>query len=432
MLIDKNKLILASISGLMLLNISMTSAAETLEQAWSLAIANNHLLKSAKAITNASEHQLYSAQGQRLPELNIGGGYSQNDKLSIIRTQINGQGPDLDLNVVQRGRANAQAMLSVPVFTSGRISRNIDAAEASLQAMQNNELATVLDIKMRVAEAYIAVLRAESSVQVAQSHVDSLAAHNQDVNNLFTQKIVARNDLLSSNVELANAKQRVVQALNQLDAFQSLYNQLLDRPLATKVELIPIFPAIPAGGLAELSEQAGINRPELAMLSRQIESLEQHAKSVKAEILPQISVDGGFRYQENRYQVNQGLWLASVNMEWRLFDGTTRHKSNAVIRQAIALKDEFNDLRSQIDMQVRRAWMDIEETRNRIKVAEVAIEQAEENMKVTTRRYQQGFSTQTDVLRAEDLRTVTHDNFNNARYDRDLAILRLRRAIGIL
>jgi outer membrane protein len=431
MLIDKKKLIVASISGLMLLNISMISA-ETLEQAWGLAIAHNHLLKSAKAVTNASEHQLYSAQGQRLPELNIGGGYSQNDKLSIIRTQINGQGPDLDLNVAQRGRANAQAMLSVPVFTSGRISRNIDAAEASLQAMQNNELATVLDIKMRVAEAYIAVLRAESSVQVAQSHVDSLTAHNQDVSNLFTQKIVARNDLLSANVELANAKQRVVQALNQLDAFRSLYNQLLDRPLSTKVELISIFPAIPEGVLAELSQQAGINRPELDMLSRQIESLKQQAKSVKAEILPQISVDGGFRYQENRYQVNPGMWLASVNMEWRLFDGTTRHKSNAVNRQAIALKDEFNDLRSQIDMQVRRAWMDIEETRNRIKVAKVAIEQAEENMKVTTRRYQQGFSTQTDVLRAEDLRTITHDNYNNARYDRDLAILRLRRAIGIL
>ena len=431
MLIDKNKQILVFISGLMMLNISLTSA-ETLEQAWDLAIDHNHLLKSAKAVTTASEHQLYSAQGQRLPELNIGGGYSQNDKLSTIRTQINGQGADLDLNIAQRGRANAQAMLSLPVFTSGRISRNIDAAEASLQAMQSNELATVLDIKMRVADAYIAVLRAESSVQVAQSHVDSLTAHNQDVNNLFTQKIVARNDLLSSNVELANAKQRVVQALNHLDAFRSLYNQLLDRPLSTKVELISVSPAIPVGALTNLSEQAGINRPELAMLSRQIESLEQQAKSVKAEVLPQISIDGGFRYQENRYQVNQGLWLASVNMEWRLFDGTTRHKSNAVTRQAIALKDEFNDLRSQIDMQVRRAWMDIEETRNRIKVAEVAIEQAEENMKVTTRRYQQGFSTQTDVLRAEDLRTVTHDNYNNARYDRDLAILRLRRAIGIL
>ena len=37
-----------------------------------------------------------------------------------------------------------------------------------------------------------------------------------------------------------------------------------------------------------------------------------------------------------------------------------------------------------------------------------------------------------EVLRTEDLRTITHDNYNNARYDRDLAILRLRRAIGIL
>lgn len=76
--------------------------------------------------------------------------------------------------------------------------------------------------------------------------------------------------------------------------------------------------------------------------------------------------------------------------------------------------------------------LDIEETCNRIKVAEVAIEQAEENMKVNTHCYQQGFSTQTDVLRAEDLRTINHDNYNNARFDRDLAILRLRQAIGVL
>ena len=185
--------------------------------------------------------------------------------------------------------------------------------------------------------------------------------------------------------------------------------------------------------MVELSQEAGKNRPELAMLIRQIKSIKQQAKSVKAEVLPQISLNGGFQYQENRYQVNQSIGFASVNMEWKLFDGgTTRHRSDAFVHRTYALQEKYDDLRSQINVQVRRAWMDIQETRKRIKVTEVAIEQAEENMKVTTRRYQQGYSTQTDVLKAEDLRTVTHDNYNNARYDRDLAILRLRRAVGVL
>jgi len=81
---------------------------------------------------------------------------------------------------------------------------------------------------------------------------------------------------------------------------------------------------------------------------------------------------------------------------------------------------------------VRQAWLDIQETRKRIEVTQDAIAQAEENMKVTTDRYQQGLSTQTDVLKAEDLRTITHDNYNNAGYDHALAVLRLRWSLGAL
>ena len=432
MLIDKNQLNWIFISFFIISNISLVSA-ETLGEAWQLAIERNHLIKSAKAVTTVSEHQLYSAKGQRLPEFNVRGGYGQNSNKSIVNTRVNGVGPNINLPIAQRRSGNAQAVVSIPVFTSGRISNSIDAAESSLQAMQHNESATVLDIKMRVADAYISVLRAESSVKVAQSHLDSIAALNRDVKNLYAQKKVARNDLLSSKVELANAKQRVVQARNQLDSFRSKYNQLLDRSLSEEIRLTQVLPVIPEGEMDELSHQAGKNRPELAMLSRQIKSIKQQAKSVKAEVLPQISLNGGFRYQENRYQVNQSIGFASVNVEWKLFDGgTTRNRSKAFIHRTYALQEKYDDLRSMINVQVRRAWMDIQETRKRIKVTEVAIEQAEENMKVTTRRYQQGYSTQTDVLKAEDLRTVTHDNYNNARYDRDLAILRLRRAVGIL
>ncbi len=415
----------------MLMAFSATGAgAETLEDAWGMAINNNHRIKSAKADTSASEQQLQSAQGQRLPDLNVSSGYTQFSETPAAKTQIAGE--TAQFITTQAGSLKAQAIASVPIFTSGRISHNIDAAEASLQAAQSNESASVLNIKMQVAEAYVTVLRMESAVQVAQSHIDSLSAHNKDVTDLFGQGIVARNDVLTVNVELANAQQLVVQATNRLDIARARYNQLLDRNLADEIRLAHQFPDTPQGTLSELINDALKQRPELVALAQQIESLGQQAQSVLASLLPQVAVNGGYQYQENRYQAFQGMWMANVGMDWKLFDGSSNHRSDAITRQAISLKEQRDDLSSMIGLQVRQAWLDTQETQKRIAVTQQAIAQADENLKVTADRYQQGLSTNTEVLKAEDLRTTMHDNFNNANYDAALATLHLRHALGVL
>ncbi|MEY3288984.1 MAG: hypothetical protein RLZZ419_1226 [Pseudomonadota bacterium] len=429
MLLKKHRLISGLLSGLLIFPATAT-LAETLEDAWAVAVDNNHQIKSAKANTSVSEQQLYSAQGQRLPELNVGSGYTQFSETQAAKANFQGQSGQF--NTYQAGSVKAQAIASLPIFTSGRISHSINAAEASLQAAQHNETSSVLMIKMQVSEAYITVLRMESILQVAQSHVDSLSSHNKDVKNLYDQGVVAKNDLLAASVELANAQQLVTQANNQLDIARAHYNQLLNRNLADEVHLAAQFPETPTGTLGELSSNALTQRPELIVLAQQIEALEQHAQSVKADTLPQVAVNGGYQYQENRYQAYQGLWMVNVGVQWKLFDGSTGHSSDAINRQAISVKEQRDDLGSIISLQVRQAWLDSQEAKKRIKVTQQAIAQADENMKVTTDRYQQGLSTNTEVLKAEDLRTKTLDNFHNAVYDAALATLRLRRAVGIL
>jgi outer membrane protein len=416
--------------GTLMILAASEACSETLEDAWNSAINNNHQIKSAKADTSVSEQQLRSAEGQRLPELNVNSGYTQYSETPAAKTQIAGQTAQFSTN--QAGSANAQAIASVPVFTSGRISHNIEAAEASLNAAQSNEAASVLNIKMQVAEAYVAVLRMESTRQVAQSHADTLSQHMKDVNDLFEQGMVARNDVLAANVEQVNAQQRVVQANNQLDIAKAQYNRLLDRNLADDVKLEHQFPDAPHASFNELNANALNQRPELSELTQRIESLEQQAQSVKAGLLPQVAVNGGYQYRENRYQAYEGMWTANVGMDWKLFDGSTGHRGDALTRQAIALKEQRDELAGVIGLQVRQAWLDMQETQKRIAVTQQAIAQADENLKVTVDRYQQGLSTNTDVLKAEDLRTMTHDNFNNANYDAALATLHLRRALGIL
>ncbi len=404
--------------------------SETLEQAWQQALQHNHRLKSADVMVSSSKQQLYSAEGQRLPRLEISGGYTQLSETPAAKTRIGGQTAIFNTN--EPGSGRAKAMVSVPVFTSGRIHHDIESAKARLKATQHQQTSMRQEIKRQVGLAFIAVLRSESALEVADSHVETLKAHARDVDNLFAQGMVARNDQLAAQVELANAKQQVVQLTNQLEIAKAQYNQVLNRPLDSRVELTPEFLTPLKEDLSSLIRQAVSDRPEMAVLLQNSTALKRQADSIKAGLLPQLAVKGGYQYQENRYQAYEGIWQVGVGMNWRLFDGSTRHQGESLLQQALSIKEQQQDLRSLITLQVRKAWMDREETRKRIKVTQQAIVQADENLKVTMNRYQQGLSTNTDVLKAEDLRTLTHDNYNNARFDLEQAKIQLHWATGAL
>lgn len=404
--------------------------AETLEQAWHTALENNHKIKAAQADTTVYDQRLYAAEGQRLPSVNLSAGYTQLSEQPAAKAEFSGGSAQFPVS--QDGYFKSQAIVTVPIFSSGAVSHNISAAEAALEASKHNQVSTELELKMQVADAYIAVLRAEGSLQVAESHVASMAAHSKDANNKFSQGIVARNDVLAAAVEQANAQQKTVQVRNQIDIAKARYNQLLSRNLAAPVKLANQVPKLPAGSLAALNDAALKQRPELSVLTQQIESLEHQAESTSAGLLPQISLNGGYQYEQNRYQVFEGMWMVNLGMQWKLFDGSTRHKSDAIVRQAVVLKEQRDELSSMIALQVRQAWLDAQEAQKRIEVAKQVIEQANENLKVSIDRYQQGLAINTELLKAEDLRTMAHDNLNNAQHDFALATLHLRYAVGIL
>lgn len=403
--------------------------AESLETAWLSALHDNHSIKAAQATASASEQQLQAAQSQRLPSLNVSGGYSQFSAPLAARTDIAGQA--YQFNTAPAGSSKVQAIASVPLFTSGRISHNIDAAEASLQASQANEASTISAIKLQIAESYIAVLRAQSAEQVARQHLSSLTTHAQEVAQRYEQGLVAKNDALAANVARLNAEQTLMQVSNQLDYAKSHYNQLLNRPLSAQVTLENLKPQLPTGTLENLTQSALAGRFELQVLAGEMASLSQQSGSVKAELLPQVALNSGYVYQENRYQANQGLWLAGVDVQWKL-DASVSHKGDALSKQLAALKEQREDLANQISLQVRQIWLDIQESQQRIKVTEQAIAQAEENYRISNERYQQGLITHSELLQAEDLKTNSLDNHNNAHYDYSLAVLRLRRAVEML
>ena len=408
--------------------LATTAQAENLDDAWTAALNTNHQIKAAQANIDVSQEQLQAAEGQNLPDLNVGTGYTQYNETPSAKTSIEGKATQFSMQ--QMGSVKAQAMATLPIYTGGKITHNINAAQATLDATQASEQVTALNLKMQVADSYIAVLRLEDAVRVAQSHIHSLESHQKDVGNLFEQGVVAKNDVLAADVELLNAKQLLLQAANVYDNAKARYNQLLTRPLTAKVELAKQVPELPKTTLENLNQSALNQRPELLVLNEQIESLHEQTKAMKAGLMPQVALNGGYQYQQNRYQAYEGLWQANVGVDWKLYDGSTNHKGEALEKQALVLKEQHEELSGQILLQIRQAWLDSQETQQRLQVAKQTILQADENLKVTTDRYQQGLATHTEVIQAEDLRTITHNNLNNANYDFALAGLRIKRAVG--
>lgn len=414
-----------------------TVAAESLEEAWTRALDVDRRLHAARARTAAASESLAAAQGNRYPTLHNTSTYTVLDnEPAFTQTLPPVLGQQLGTITVPIGDqyfGTSSTMLSVPLYTSGRISSGIDAAQSGLAATRTQETSTALDVKYDVATTYVGVLRLQHAVAVADSAVVSLGAYAQDVDNLYAHDLVARNDVLASQVALADARQRALQARSLLDTARAAYNRLLDRPFGAAVDLDDLRPDAAPLDVDALTARALRRRPELAGLVQKADALRQRADSVRASSLPQLALTGGFTYFQDRFVVDEAVWSGTVALNWAMFDGgVASHEAGALRQEAAATATERANLQTLIALDVRQLCNDITSARERIAVTREAVTQADENVRVARDRYVKGVGTNTEVLDAESRRTATRDNNDNAVYDAVLAGLRLRRAVGDL
>jgi outer membrane protein TolC len=413
--------------------------AETLEEAWQIALEYDFRLKASQESVSAAEERLKSATSVRMPELKAQAAYSQFNRtpeaeISLPRFPLM-TSPLLKDDTV----FSSELQLSLPLFTSGRISGGIDMARSTVEAYRQEAAKTAQEIKLQVAEAFIQVLRAQALVDVARSHVASLQAHQDDVRRMDREGLVSRNDVLAVGVALADARQSQLQAENGLDLARSAFNRLLGRPFAHPVQLE--FPAgsffansaEPPADEESLRSEAIARRPELKALSHQADAYAAMAKSIRAEVLPQLAGSASWFHSDQMPLTDNDIWEAGVVLQWKIFDGgVVRHRAGAEERKRRIAEHQRQDVRSLIELQVRQAWLDVQESIERVSVCEKALVQAEENLKVAKNRYVQEIGTHTEVLDAETLRAKSLTNHVHALYDLMLARIKLRHAIGDL
>jgi outer membrane protein len=411
-------------------------AAETLQDAWQTALAVDWTLKAAQSREESASAQHDAARGDLYPTVSVGAGVTRwrdTPAFDFSAAGLPGELPLFD----GRSLRTSDARVSLPLYSGGRIRSTIDAADATLTARQRATSTTTQDIKIATAERYVAVLRAASAVTIVDASQASLAAHTRDVDDMFQNGQVPKNDLLAASVSLADAEQQQLQARNALELAKAAYNRRLDRPLGEPVTLDPSLPPLDsqleAATLEELVAMADMTRDELASLAATRDALIAQSSAARAAARPQLALAGGYTMLENDFLNREDFWSLGITVQWNLLDGgRSRNTAAAFAAEAAAVAREQADLRSLIEYAVHEASLNVRESRQRIGVAENAITQAEENLRVVRDRYLQGEGTNTEVLDAEALLATSRGNFDNARFDAALAELRLARAVGVL
>ncbi|ASJ76568.1 TolC family protein [Granulosicoccus antarcticus] len=411
------------------------SHAETLEEAWGVALSSDQSLQAMKSQTQAAAASVSAAKARRLPTVNVDAAFTQLDDTPGL--DLSALGLTLPDAVSHDNFLAASAQLNLPLYTGGQISNGISAANAALEANRDQEVAAVQNLKLAVADAFVLVLRATHAVEVANANVDSLQGHATDVENFFNKGLVPQNDLLAVQVSLANAQQKALQTANGLDIAKAAYNRQLGRALEAEVSLDEVMPQVDplarVDELDQLTTTALDNRSELSALLNKSSALSLQGKAERGSTLPTVGLNATYRYLENETLDDQNLASVALGVSWALYDGgLAKHRASALEQQAQSARDLNADLDSGIRLQVRSAWLSINEARRRMDVAQKAVAQAEQNLKVAKDRYQNGIGTNTEVLDAEALRSVSQLNNNDARYDAALARLKLARSLGVL
>jgi len=411
--------------------------AETLQEAWAQAVAHDATLAAASADAAAAQANERAARGARWPSVDANAGYNRlNVSPTLDVTLPNGNALQSGPIFKDNQYVSGSVQMKLPLYAGGQISAGIASAHAAARSADEMERATASSVRLQVAEAYVAVLRARHALGSATASVQSLAAHVHEVERMMESESVARSDLLAARVALANAEQAKVRAQDAADVAAAAYNRLLGQPLDRSVELDERLPAdddFSSQALQALVARAIEARGELKAVAAQAEALSAEARAEKGKQLPQLALTGSFTHFDNQILDRQDFSMIGVGFTWSLFDGgQARNRESALRSASRAQQSRLDDLRSQIALEVRQNWLGVRDAQARLKASSEAVAEAEENLRISRELYDVGLATNTQVLDAVTLRTDAVNNRDDAMLDESLSRLRLARAVGSL
>ncbi len=405
----------------------------SLEEAVKLGIQNSKNLKIDQAQIETSTANLLEAKNRQLPELKVSGSYLYlplEPNVDIKIPGMAGGGPKIS-NVLY-GSAN----LSVPIYSGGRIKYGIQSAQYLVEASKLNADNDKNAIAYNISQAYNNLFKANEVVKLLQENLSSSQKRDQSFLKLEENGVIARNDRLKAQLQTSNIELQLMEAQNNYSIANINMDLLLGLPDKTEIEVDSNYI-----GDDDLSKPddfylnlARENRKDIQALDYQRKAAALGTKAAKAENLPSIAFTGGYVAADipklltitNAVNVGVGISYNLSNI-WKKNSSLMQSKAR---EQELAANNEL--LNDNVTLEVKRDYQNDLYAHKKIDVYQRALEQAEENYRITLNKYNNGLETITNLLDADTAKITANVNVVTSKADAALAHKKLLQTTGTI
>jgi outer membrane protein TolC len=329
--------------------------------------------------------------------------------------------------------STAQASLSQTLFSYESIQR-FRAARTAEQASQLTYVDTLDVITLIVGNLYLQVIETNSRIVAAEAQVRNAQALYDQAVEALQAGTSPKIDVTRTAVQLHTEQYRLSVARNNFAITK------LNLARATGLALGQAFEITDPVPYAELNPQnvdealktAYKSRSDFRSALSSEKSAQQQLAAVRAERYPVVAVNGDYAVQGPAFGHSHGTFSFEAGVSVPVF---TSGRIEGDLTQAEARlrqrKAEAENVRGQVDYDVRTAYLNLQAAKDQVAVARQNIDLANENLDRSKERFAAGVTDSVEVVQAQQALASANDQYISSLYSHNLAKLQLARALGV-
>ncbi|MEP7164129.1 MAG: TolC family protein [Ferruginibacter sp.] len=416
--------------------IAQESKLLSLKEAIDLSLKNSKYLQIDASKLVEATAKVKEAKDRQLPDFTVSGSYlwlpvDPNIKLKTgSDSSGGGSGPAVHQAVY------GMATLSLPIYAGGRIKYGIESAKYLEQAAKLDADHDHDEVIFNTMKAYLNLYKSFEAVKLVKENLHSSLSRDTNFISLEKNGLLARNDLLKSQLQTSNIELSLMDAENNNKLAMINMNLMLGLPENDLIILdtSSIDKTQDLKSFLDYETAALQNRKDIQAAGFRQKAAATGIKSAKAETYPTIALTGGFIAADipdfltmtNAVNIGVGVKYNLASL-WKT--NTKLQEAKSKEKQAIVNEEILND---DVRLTINQDYQNYLLSRKKIEVYQKALEQANENYRITNNKYVNSLVTLNDLLDADVLRLQAQLNIVSVRADALLAYKKILLTAGLL
>lgn len=407
----------------------------TLEKCIELALKNHPSIIASENTAKAAKSRVYEKTSGFWPQLSANASYSRTrpaettDSSSVLSGLGGAGGSDQNKSYDAYGISlNLQQL----IFDFGKTWDQTKIQDYNRQASDYQLQSTINEITFGVKQAYYGVLVAKRNMDVAQESVDSFQKHLDQAMGFYQVGTRAKFDVTKAEVDLSNAKLKLIQAQNSYRVAMVTLNNamgLVEAPEYTLEDNLSYQKY--EVGFEEALKQAYDNRPDLLALLSQEKAAKKSVELAGLGYLPTLTGNADYKWQGQEFPLADS-WDVGAVLSWPLFNGfLTKNQVDENKYNLNVVKANQALLKQSILLEVRQAFLNLQAAEEGIPYAQLVVKQAQENLDLANGRYAAGIGNPVELSDAELAYSNAKYAESQALYNYKIAQASLEKAMGV-